>query len=441
MENTRLSAKERRELRPAKTHIAIGFAAVLFLFSKTLLSEEIPVEDKPNTTLEFAPGSGVDIRSANRDFRLNIKVFGQMLYTATLGDGPTSKGDMRGISDAEQSLALRRARLVLSGNLFGEHNKYYVQLAFSPQDMGFKNGTPTNAPFFDWYFKFDYLRDLNFQVGQYRIPFSKSRVIPYAKLQFVDRALPNFEFNLDRDIGLDIRSDDFLGLDLLRYYAGVFIGEGRDGYGASDFGMVYVARLEIHPLGLFQDYVEADLERRDKPALALGVAYAFLDDAKYNRGILGKVPSDGGTSDIHTVTADIAFKWAGVSLTGELYARKAYRDDGDVQAVDENGDPIFEDDGVTPFIDREMARNGLGWFAQMGWMVPGIPVEIAGRYGQVHPLFGDSHITRLDEIGAGINWYVFGPSMAVKMDYHHRFRGGTLDDATDEVRVSFQAGF
>ena len=395
----------------------------------------------PAVSMEFKPGKGLDINSPDKAFRLTMKVFGQIQYTSTGGDGPTSSGKTRGDDEWEQSLAVRRARLYLSGNFFGEHNKFYVHLAFSPQDMKFSGGIPTKSPIFDWYFKFDHLRDLTFQVGQYRIPFNKSRVMSYAKLQFVDRTAANFEYNLDRDIGFDFRSDDFLGLDLLRYQAGVFIGEGRDGYGASDYGMLYVARLELLPLGLFNDYGDADLERRKRPGLAMGVAYAFLDDAKYSRGILGNTFSDGGTSDIHTATADVALKYAGLSVTGEFYYRDVSRNYGDIQAVDDNGDPVFENDGVTPVIDREAPRTGLGWFAQVGWLVPRIPLEIAGRYGQVHPVGDDSPIGRLDEIGAALNWYIYGHSMAVKADYHHRFASGDMADATDEVRLSLQAGF
>ena len=72
----------------------------------------------------------------------------------------------------------------------------------------------------------------------------------------------NAEFTLDRDLGLDIRSKDLFGLDKLRYYAGVYIGEGRNTsnktIGAGDQGLLYIGRVEIMPLGSFDDYSEAD---------------------------------------------------------------------------------------------------------------------------------------------------------------------------------------
>lgn len=423
--------------------VSAALAAAVALLPREAVSAESkePEIEAPGASLNFVPGKGLDIQSADRDFRLNIKVFGQILYTVTGGDGPTEKGSLRPVDDWEQAFAVRRARLLLSGNFWGEHNKYYIQLAFSPQDLQFKDGAPTKTPIFDWYFTFDHLRDLTFQVGQYRVPFNKSRFTPYGNLQFVDRTAANFEFNLDRDIGFDFRSADLFGLNALRYNAGVFIAEGRDGYQASDFGMLYIARLEVLPLGIFKDNIEADLERRKTPGLSLGAAYAFLDDAKYSKGILGSTPSDGGTSDIHTATADIGFKWAGLAISSEFYYRKSHRDFGDIQAVDESGNPVFEADGVTPVIDEEAPRNGLGWYAQVGFVLPWIPLEPVARFGQVQPVGSDSELKRLDEIGGGINWYIFGSSMALKTDYHHRFSRGDFADATDEIRLSFQAGF
>ena len=144
---------------------------------------------------------------------------------------------------------------------------------------------------------------------------------------------------------------------------------------------------------------------------------------------------------MHVATADIALKYRGLSLLSEFYYRQSTRDYGSVQLLDANGDPVFEDDGVTPVIDQESGRSGFGWFSQFGWLVPRIPLEVALRYGQVHPHGKDSPIRRLDEAGLAVNWYIFGPSMALKVDYHRRFFDGDIEEATDEIRLSFQAGF
>lgn len=68
-------------------------------------------------------------------------------------------------------------------------------------------------------------------------------------LQLVDRTLANGEFNLERDIGLDFRSKDLLGIDKLREYADVFYRQGKRNFGDAvvldDEGIEVAAEQEI----------------------------------------------------------------------------------------------------------------------------------------------------------------------------------------------------
>jgi phosphate-selective porin OprO/OprP len=177
-------------------------------------------------------------------------------------DGPASaaKNDL--------GLVFRRARVWFAGNLFAPNIKYRVALTFSPIELGYKNGTITRSPILDWFFTFDRFRDATFQVGQYKVPYNHQRMMRITGMQFVDRSTANNEFTLDRDIGLDIRSKDVGGLGHLRYYAGVYLGDGIALYGPGDFGLAYLARVEVLPLGNYDDLEEADHERTTKPKAA-----------------------------------------------------------------------------------------------------------------------------------------------------------------------------
>ncbi|MCP4197458.1 MAG: hypothetical protein GY762_09955 [Proteobacteria bacterium] len=381
--------------------------------------------EKKQPKVEFVPGRGLQIMSSDRKFRLTTTLFGEFLYTFT--------HDRISVKNT-QSVQLRRVRLVFTGNWFGEHNKFFLQLALSPRDMQFEqtyyiedDGTRgsgwvgTKSPVFDFIFQFDYLRDLSFQFGQYRVPYSLQRRVPFSKLQFVDRSVANFEFNLDRSIGANIYSKDFLGLNLLRYYLGVFTGEGRDSFQDTDFGLLYCARITVMPLGLFDNHIEADLARHKKPVLAIGVGYAFIDNAQRNQGVLGNVPADGGTTDMHNVTMDVSFKFNGLSFFGDFYFRDGTRDDGTAPGED--------------------PRNGIGWATQAGYLVPKIPFEMVFRYSQVLPIGDQTSIIRTDEVGGCLNWYIFGTSLVLATDYLHQFPGGTLDSGQDQLRVKFQGQF
>lgn len=387
---------------------------------------EAAAETEPEavrTTL--TPGQGLRWNSANARFSLGVGLFAQVLHTIT-HDVPSD--------ETTQSFELRRARLRFDGHVFGPHNRFFVQLAFSPRDMQFEEGRPTKTPIFDWYFDFDHVPDLTVRIGQYRVPYSRQRQIPIPRIMMADRALANFEFNLDRDVGVSVRSPDFMGWGHLRYDLGVFIGEGRDAFLPDGAGMLYVGRVEVLPLGMFSDYDETDADRSPRPRLSLGGAYAFLAQAKGNRGILGPAPTDGGTTDTHNVTADAMLKTSGVTVLGEYYWRRGRRDYG-VAIID---DPVL---GPVP-APREAPRDGWGWFVQVGWLVPRIPLELGTRYGFVRPPRRGSSLPARDEVSASVGWYFFGPALKLVADYTRGWPQGGLPEAgVHQARVQLQAAF
>jgi len=389
-----------------------------------MLAPPAESSETPAPRVTFAPGKGVTVRSADERFGLQIGLFAQVLYTFAHTPDATS--------EYTNALEIRRARLRMQANVFGPHNKMFVHLGFSPKDMQMQDGHPTKTPIFDWWLEFDHLRDAIFRFGQFRVPYSRERRVPISEIEFVDRSLANAEFNLDRDVGFDIRSEDIGGLGRLRYDVGISVGGGRDASAFKDFGFLYVARFEVLPLGLFDDYRQADLDRRRKPALSIGAAYAFMDDAANNRGILGAVPTDGGTTDFHNVTADVVFKVAGVSLNSEVFWRHGIRTYGDALVLDDEGMEV-------PAAD-ELPRNGFGWSAQLGYVVPVVPLQPLVRYSGFIPLT-ESSLARTEELGAGLQWFIHGSALELGLDYFRTFTDAEIEDGSDRVRVQLQMAF
>src|SRR5690606_28401586 len=108
---------------------------------------------------------------------------------------------------------------------------------------------------------------------------------------------------------------------------------------------------------------------------------------------------DEGTTDFHNVTADAFFKVAGFSASAEFYWRKGARTFGDATFLDDAGNEIPQPQ-VPP-------RNGLGYYLQLGYVVPVIPFQVAARYGHVVSL-GRGTQTSLPgsaEIGGGVSYY------------------------------------
>ncbi len=373
---------------------------------------------------------------SSKDKRFSIQMRGRIQFRYEL-EHPN-----RPMKETQHMLQIRRARLSLAGNVFSPHVKYYFQFGFSPRDM--QNDLPTEAgsirrnPLRDARIEFDRLRDFTVWMGQTKVPFSRQRVNSSANLNLVDRSIVSAEFNLDRDLGVQAYSKDLGGLGgRLAYYAGVYMGEGRNVFELSDPGMLYVGRVEVLPFGAFDDYTEGDVARSKKPGLSIGAAYGYHDRAHAARGNLGDLPPDLGTTDFHHMNADLLFKWYGVSFATAFHLRRGYnRISGG--AVDD----------MDMLITAPDARQGLGWYAQLGYVVPKIPLEVVGRYGLVQNKFGASSLPDSDEAGGGLNWYFIAHDLKLQLDYFRVWDetyGTTASDArkngTDRVRLQLQLHF
>ncbi len=372
---------------------------------------EPPAPPEPTLTVG-EPGDGVLWLSSDGRFSLRLGLRGQVRYDleARPDDSPT------------QSLSLRRARVGFSGHTFGEHNTYKLELGVSPRDMGMTPDGPRFTPVLDWAIEFSKLRDLQFRVGQYKLPYSRARMQSSGDLQFVDRSIADGEFNLNRDIGFDLHSSDLFGLDHLGYYAGVFLGEGRDAYRSTNFEVLYLARLEVFAFGSYDGAdTESDFTRERAPRISMGFGYAFVDGAQFTRGTTGARPEDDGTTDIHNATADASFKFRGATVFAEAYLREGNRRAG----------PSIPTQGLSP------ARNGYGWNAQAGYLWGPRPFELVGRFGETRPT-GDSLLPRQRQPSVALGYYFFGHAVKLQLDYSPTWRESFTDAPSHIIRLQFQ---
>lgn len=366
----------------------------------------------------FVPGKGLEFKSKDGRFSLATSLRFGFMYSYR--DDPAQQGGNH------HNFEIRRFRAVFNGNLFGPKNKYFLQLAFAPRELDVRDGVVHGTPVYDAYLQFEQLPDLNLRIGQYRVMYTRERNIADVNPLLIDRSLANGEFNVDRDIGLDIRSEDLGGIQKLRYYAGVFLGEGRDYQKATDAGFMYVGRFDALPFGLFDDYDASDLWRLQKFRLSFGVAYAYNDRAKKDRGVLGAVPADGGTTNYANATTDVMIKYAGWSLEAGYMWRQGKRNPG--SAVDEDGVPIA----------AVAARNGHGWLVQTALLIPKTRLEPAMRYSGYRGI-GVTSMPDRDELGAGLNYYFFGHNLKLQVDYFRNFAPGDIRGGGDMLRLQIQA--
>lgn len=378
--------------------------------------------------VSFKPGRGLVVTSADSNYEFGIGVRLQFLSIVEHAQNV----------DARQTFQIRRARLSSAGHIGSPHLKYRFELAFGPREVNTTGGVPQTSPLNDAVADWTGLRDVNVRVGQYKVPLDRQRIIPFFRLQLIDRAITDTEFTFDRDVGMDLHSDDLFGLGLFRYNLGVFTGDGRNTFGLGPFALTYVARVEVSPFGAFDGYSEVDFERSDLRA-SLGAAYLLIDDAPRDRGILGAAPADGGTTDMQVATVDLLLKFKGISALSAFFYRNSRRNPGPLE--DEAGMPILGSNGEP--IGIAPSRDGVGFLAQAGYLLPGWPLEVAARYAVLDGVDSPNRdgLTRTEEFAGAVNYYFVNHQLKLQANYAQIVTNGDYAGALGRLLTQLQAAF
>lgn len=390
-------------------HTRLVAAALALALPTAALADE---KHKSPAKIFAAYGEGIGVESEDGKFGVAIKSRAQLRTTVAVPD-----------EDAEGTTAdfqLRRLRLVLEGHAWDKLFSFKIQLAFAPLDQD----PVAPFPIRDAYMTFEPHRDFALRAGQMKIPFGRQRVVSSGSLQMVDRSIVTGELNMDRDVGVQALSEDFLGLDgVLGYHVGVFGGDGRNRVSPS-YGLLYVGRLELRPLLTGPvDLGEPDLARSKKPTMELGISGAFNHDSDRQRSTIGSVFDTGAWADYYHFGFDGAFKYRGFSATTEFFYRDALAQENSI--VGEEGETV-----------TDVARAGFGGFAQAGYMFDE-HVEVSARYGTLHPLHGGAGgVKREQELGGAFSYYFKGHALKLQTDYFYLFED--LGEGKHQMRLQVQ---
>lgn len=360
------------------------------------LQPPAPVDDKPPIEITAKAGKGITFKTAS--VSLNLRARAQI--RAAVHASQPDDGDRT----FDESTQIGGLRVWLSGHTLTPKLLYNIQLGFAERD--YRDGTI--SPVLDAFLEYKAHRDLNVKVGQFFVPFDRLRTVREFALQMTDRPRPINELTLDRDVGVLLYSDTFLGdHSIVAWRAGVFGGNGPNKNTTSEIGCMPVARLELRPLGKIDDDVEGDQERRAKPGLALGVGAAANFHTNRVRSTNGGTFQTGTTSYRH-LAADAVFKWLGVAVQLEYLWRGATKKQfsGEVEGAT-----------VTDF-----ARQGSGWVAQASYTFDP-PVELVGRLsrlyapGETDPKYTTEVANLGKEYALGANYYFSGHQLKLQADW------------------------
>jgi len=361
--------------------------------------------------IEAKFGKGVTFQAAAGDLKLQLRGRIQPRFTSTIPED----------GDAINEMIIRRARLAFNGR-FLDAWELYLQLGFSVQD----NESDNYNPLRDATITYAGLRDAVVRIGQMKVPFDRQRMTSSSALEFADRSIAMTELTLDRDMGVQVFSEDLFGLDgALGYNVGLFGGDGRNRR-AENAGMMWVARLWTSPFGAFDPHVEADFDRKKDLRLALGMAVAQNYQSVRARSTSSST-FEHSTFDYTHLTADLTIKYRGLFWLTEFLYREADRPSNTV---------VVDGEEVTEF-----SRSGWGFFTQAGFMWND-HLETSLRYGELRALPPtDPELMSQREIGGAVSWYFLKHDLKVQADY---FYLPPIDDPTPpthQIRLQSQLYF
>ena len=336
-------------------------------------------------------------------------------------------------SSPDHTFIVRRARLKFDGYAYSPKLKYKIELGLSNRDIAGANEFNRDTPRYilDAVIMWSFAKNWELWVGQTKLPGNVERVVSSGDLQLIDRSLLNSRFNIDRDLGIQLRHNSDLGGNfLMREKLSISQGEGRNVTEGNEGGLQYTARLELLPFGTFKskgDYTQSAIVREEAPKLMLGFTYNYNQDAVRERGFAGDymMRSDGSLyeTDQTTIFADAMFKYEGFSFMGEYAKRTA------------DNEIATEADGITPTGDIVLTGNALN--LQAGYMFKS-NYEIAARYTTV--AFEDiTGALPSKQYTFGVNKFIVGHKLKVQSDISYTTLDGNEDNIT--FRIGFDLHF
>lgn len=327
-------------------------------------------------------------------------------------------------AEVEQNFLVRRARFKFNGFAFSPKLKYKFELGLSNRDISGGSQFTRDAPRYilDAVVMWNFAPDWELWIGQTKLPGNIERVVSSGNLQFVDRSILNSRFNIDRDVGLQLRHKDKLGKNfVIREKIAVSQGEGRNVTQGNIGGLQYTGRIELLPFGEFTskgDYSSSDLKREPTPKLMVSATYDHNNNAVRSRSNLGSYlfidgsddPEDLFETDINTLFVDAIFKYQGFSFQGEY----AHRDAEDVFAINTDGTTAGN------------VNVGNSVNVQAGYLFPS-NWEFSGRYSNISldDIIGGRNT---DQYTAGVSRFIVGHKLKVQSDVTYETITGGSDN-------------
>lgn len=405
-------------------------------------------------------GRGFYLRSADNRFMLQVGglVQARYMWSHSSGGGYSNQFNTSNavkIPNNEYGFDLPHTRLVFKGHVFEPGIRFYLRTEFTPIGSLKPDSLQANAAnsgaldLLDAYVAFDMDNQWTLRVGQFKLPFSRERLVSVQNLLTADRSSVDDLMSLGRSQGIEVsmRDDSF-------YWAFAFSDGGSDNLLAGDSNnsgyfpvgteplnspfwdqqasVAFTSRVEFKLSGDWSEFKEMTSPMGEARGILLGLA------AHYQ---MGSAPSEPGIGGASVYTGDSNNEWITVTADGSwnfggatLYAAAYYSNTETKWSAQYGGAP------VTPYIRG--TTNLIGLVVQ-GSMYLTPKWELYARYQYLDPTttptigtppagsnLAPVEFSPLSIVTLGANWYIDGQDLRWSFQLGYAFNEVTTVSAT-----------
>ncbi len=410
----------RKDLQQHRLH---GFVIAFLLLAACLPAmgqgpekssgDETNADSARRASVRYNPAKGFEFKTADNRFLMQVHSRLQFRFATPEDQDPVTFDDFSGVN--KTSFKINRARLKVGGHAFQPWLKYYWEYELSQSNL--LNYT-IMVEKWDW---------LKFQVGQFKVEYTRERRISSGEQQMVDRSVINRPFTVDRQQGAEIYGRlKGKGIADFNYWLGVFTGTGRGNTANDDNHLMYFGRLQWNVTGRFLDFEGSDLELHEKPAGTLALSMV-TNQSPYTRfsqagggSLEGYENGLPGQYRVNQANLESAFMYKGFSWQSEWHWK---------EIVDKyNNDQTNTLHGY--YIEA-------GYFFHQLWHWWPRPLEFAMRQANYRPNV-EAEQTKKGETSAAFNWFFNGHRNKLTFETSRFTYDKSADVLTQEWRFRLQ---
>jgi hypothetical protein len=374
---------------------------------RRLAATQQRLAELPAPTVSFGYDDGLYLKT--EPVRVQLNLFAMPRYIATLRrDAPNSS-----------EFELHRAQLAIKAELLG-WIELQLMLDFGSEFLGADRANLLRDAFID----VKPLAWLALRAGQFKVPFSRQRLVYSGRQAFTDRSVATRAFSFDRDLGGMIEFSPF-GQKLLIQIAmtdGIMAGPATHN---DNLDFAYTLRIVGQPLGPVP-LSDGDVARTRKPRFSIGAAFQYDLSPNEQRADLdrnGVVDNVG----VYNVGAEAAFRWRGLAAEAEYFLRVEQRGVG---------------------LPLRILQGGYAQLTGMVWR--GLMLGARGAFAQPHTLGGAERLGLVGDqprsvmqVGALVTYWIWREMVRAQVAYD--FQRDVISNNTTRLghilQIQLQAGF